>query len=394
MDHEFYIDRLSAYFDGELKHEEEYMVEEHIKDCSECRKILEDLKKFDHMVATHSELGENDYWEKSAQKIEKAISGEITTEVTEVKPKARSIWLSWKAIGSLATAAVLIFIAVNYVDIQKSVETQMTPTAKSADSTTVDQLLDNVTGVVVANTGDSGQGEVFIRGGRAGETSYIVDGVPEETLKKDADKADNEIVGSEKTNSTSSAEPSSTDNFAVKEKTKELTVQKGESVKKEQLVGEADKTNITESLNVKPSLVQSLSAPPPALSEGIEASITLEDNFEVLELNEAELSLEQWRTKTDSLNALIKNESKKRTDKTAFYEKSTGSRNLDTTEVLRDGQLVDCYFNIGRLTEDKEEYIKAVMMLKVFKESKSETLADKATRHLDKLLEMKRFSGL
>lgn len=39
--------------------------------------------------------------------------------------------------------------------------------------TTVDELLTNVTGVVTNNSG-----EVFIRGGRAGEVAYIVDGVP------------------------------------------------------------------------------------------------------------------------------------------------------------------------------------------------------------------------
>ncbi len=44
---------------------------------------------------------------------------------------------------------------------------------KTKPVTTVDELLTQVAGVVTNN-----QGEVFIRGGRAGEVSYIVDGVP------------------------------------------------------------------------------------------------------------------------------------------------------------------------------------------------------------------------
>jgi len=44
---------------------------------------------------------------------------------------------------------------------------------ETAPVTTVDDLLTQVAGVVTNN-----QGEVFIRGGRAGEVSYIVDGVP------------------------------------------------------------------------------------------------------------------------------------------------------------------------------------------------------------------------
>lgn len=388
MDHEFYIDRLSAYFDGELKHEEEFIVEEHIKDCPECQKILADLRKFDEMVEAHSELGEDDYWEKSAQKIEAAISGEKRTEVVELKTKKATDWLRWKIVGSVAAAAVLVFIAVNYVDIQKNVEQKMSaPQSIKRDSTPVDKLLGEVSGVETTIS-DSGKKEVFVRGGRAGETSYIVDGVTAE--EADKDQVDNELTEKGETDIAASPAPTAADDFAAKEKSKEIITQKSESVSKEQIVAEAKKSGRSKSAAAEPKLAQTVAPSEVAVPEGVDETLSLNKLLSQIPIIEQELTLDQWRAKADSLTAEldeINKRNKYRTSRSNKYDVTSD----DVSEVLLEDQLVDCYYNIGRMTEDIEEYLKAVLMLKSYKESTSETLAVKATQHLDKLLELNRF---
>lgn len=391
MDHEFYIDRLSAYFDGELKHEEEFMVEEHIKDCPECQKVLEDLRQFDEMVEAHSQLGEDEYWEKSAQKIEAAISGEKTTKVVDVKPKAKSIWLSWKAIGSLATAAVLIFIAVNYVDIQENVEQKTKTSATSKDSSTVDQLLDNAVGVET-HTSDSGKGEVFIRGGRAGETSYVVDGVETDSDKEEADKTDNQAedkIAEEKPALASSAEPAAPATAPLQEKTKKTIVQKSGSVPTKNAFQPVEKAS-PESTSVDKymsDLSKSIQVQGYASKETMdEKSDTFVDEQE-LALAEPELSLEQWRAKADSLTIQLKEFNKRNKSRSGL---SNNYKDTSDKDQIID-QYLDCYYQIGGKTEDKEEYLKAVMIIKSYQEGFGETVGVKATETLDKLLALNRF---
>lgn len=61
MEHQFYIDRLSAYFDNELKNEELVIVKEHVMGCSECQKKLQELEKLENLIIEKSDLSESDY---------------------------------------------------------------------------------------------------------------------------------------------------------------------------------------------------------------------------------------------------------------------------------------------------------------------------------------------
>lgn len=244
MNHGYFQDRLSAYFDQALTLEEMQMMKEHLESCAECRDRLEDLAKLDRLIDDNAALGESDYWEKAAQKIESRLTSPEKTEVTDI----RSSWfgLGWKLAAAAASVAALTFVALHEGEIQNSavkskratetatapsktfndpsmpdtgmgqaydfVDTEaespepkpaLEPTAErvelkdkspslkkspatsvSEDAsekleldhspvTSVDELLESVAGVVTNSSG-----ETFIRGGRAGEVAYIVDGVP------------------------------------------------------------------------------------------------------------------------------------------------------------------------------------------------------------------------
>ena len=118
MDHSYFKDRISAYHDRDLPPYELQVVEEHLKECAECQALLAEFEKLDRMVAEKSELADDDYWEQSAQKIEKALGFDETTEVVDIRPKS---WrgLGWKIAAAAASLAVITFIGLHQGDIFK-----------------------------------------------------------------------------------------------------------------------------------------------------------------------------------------------------------------------------------------------------------------------------------
>ena len=234
MDHGYFQDRLSAYHDRSLTPEEMRMLEEHVAACAECRAQLERLAKLDRLIDEKADLAESDYWETSAQKIEQRLGFKEESKVTTI----RRSWagLSWKLAAAAASVAALTFIALHEGDILDSADRRMqdSPTVSApvardmpvthwADSLdqrsyhrdtpipedkevrtelvepapahvtqeragamdaqaqpeTVDELLEQVVGTVTNSSG-----EIFVRGGRAGEVDYIVDGIPSETREQ------------------------------------------------------------------------------------------------------------------------------------------------------------------------------------------------------------------
>ncbi len=109
MEHQFFLDRLSAYFDNELKNEEHVIVHQHIEGCEECKKQLLELEKLENLISSNSELSENDYWEQSAQKIESAINKNTESETIPVTKQLSSSSIWWKLTG---VAASLVLVAI------------------------------------------------------------------------------------------------------------------------------------------------------------------------------------------------------------------------------------------------------------------------------------------
>ena len=76
MDHKYFQDLLSAYLDKELTPELSALMDEHLKVCSECRDQLGRLENLQKLVARHSQLDGEDYWEHSAfRRLKSLISG-------------------------------------------------------------------------------------------------------------------------------------------------------------------------------------------------------------------------------------------------------------------------------------------------------------------------------
>ncbi|MFH2048490.1 MAG: zf-HC2 domain-containing protein, partial [bacterium] len=268
MEHSYFKDRISAFIDGELPPYENQVVGEHLSDCEECQQLKAELEKIDSLIEKHSSLDGDEYWEKSAQKIEDKL-GLSDTKIEDITPEKKSSFkgIGWKIASVAASVAVLTFIGLHEKDIFKNIDTtpkmqspsislpppesreyddivlddavkeeseninelhterlevseredkkkgieqedsekpkigiptpvtdsylkpddeNKTVMGKGDSATTVEELLSKVAGVVT-NT----QGEVFVRGGRAGEVGYIVDSPsvskPEEAEHRDAD---------------------------------------------------------------------------------------------------------------------------------------------------------------------------------------------------------------
>jgi len=50
MDHKKIKELISSYFDSELDEEQKKLVNEHIRQCSECRKEFEEMRKFEEVM--------------------------------------------------------------------------------------------------------------------------------------------------------------------------------------------------------------------------------------------------------------------------------------------------------------------------------------------------------
>lgn len=125
MDHSYYKDRISAYHDRDLKPEEIVVVEEHLADCAECQELLEKLEKLDRMVEEQSQLGGDQYWERSAEKIEARL-GLVQTEVVRVaKERPTGAW--WKWVAAAASVGALTFIALHQTEITEEAPAHKAP---------------------------------------------------------------------------------------------------------------------------------------------------------------------------------------------------------------------------------------------------------------------------
>jgi len=134
MDHSYYRDKISAYVDNELSPQEREIIQQHISECQECRNLLAELEKLDRFVQQRSQFAGEEYWERSAQKIEQRLGFAGETKVTDITP-SRWKGLVPKLAAVAASIAVLGFIALYERDISKQVSP---PAMKSTEAPQVD----------------------------------------------------------------------------------------------------------------------------------------------------------------------------------------------------------------------------------------------------------------
>ena len=142
MEHSYYQERISAYFDGELSEEERRMVREHLQECPQCRALLDELGRLEGLAERHVDIPDGDYWEQSARRIEERLGPEEEGKVVDVAGGWRG--LGWKLAGVAAALVVLTFVGVHRDDIFQMDKSDRAPSvvkspavASPADTTVV-----------------------------------------------------------------------------------------------------------------------------------------------------------------------------------------------------------------------------------------------------------------
>ncbi len=351
MNHEYFKDRVSAFHDGELKHEEERMIAEHIQQCEECQKLLADLEKLDLMVSERSGLGESDYWEKSAQKIEAALGVKGETEVVEVRRGSyRGLW--WKISAVAASAAVIAFIALYQGDISRNVFND-----KSNEKTSLQKLpqvrreLDTLNELVPARlpsrSGDTGH----VRAGQlkkeseelsgkvsANGTDKSAGGTAATTQSANMDAVQSESENQEPKPSLPPAAELKADEKLMK-KTRAVPQASGEIVRKD--------TVSIQAMNQAPGVVPE----PQKLKPELELSAP--DLGKTTDVN-------QLNSFKDSLEKLV---AEKRSASVANFVQQKGKGAMKATSELQadpDSLLILTYYRIATVTSDSVAYQNAI----------------------------------
>ncbi|MBU8934788.1 MAG: zf-HC2 domain-containing protein [candidate division Zixibacteria bacterium] len=420
MDHGYYHDRISAYHDRELPPYEEQAMREHLEQCEKCRDLLAQLDKLDVVVEEHSRLSDDEYWEQSVRRIQERVEADSRDEKTSTEKSSDWFGLSWKITAAAASIAVLTFIGLHQTDIygpdkdgfiykpsietlsdKKGPGTNEPPTAiedgaddigrsdevadqvpetktpqeetiqrsapKKAEESesqpaTVDELLTEVSGVVT-----NSQGEVFIRGGRAAEVSYVVDGVPVADPQRGLDdpqrRLDDPPGGRDQAEDQSKQEKSP----VVEDRADQLAPSKiGEASTPSVEVGASQKT-IAREKATRPATAAGLetqTAVPMNLdsdAETTDKSVASKGTFDDVD----ELDLEGWILRRDSLEARWKDLDQK--ERSLTFSLNSQTKSLDRARGV-ERKLLESHYNVARLArgQDQETFDKAVDSLQEY----------------------------
>ena len=325
MHHSYFKDKISAFYDNELNEEERHLIAEHLKECNECQRLLEQLKQFNLLVEKHTVLSDSDYWEKSAQKIEQAIDNKYQTEIVDIK---KSHWkgIHWKLIGVAASIAIVTFISL----YQKHIDQQILKT------TPLNQK-------------------------------------PVIKLEKGA-PTDNRVWPPK-------LEPGSKIKKLPPQKEKpqlNLSIEESKNNRKPIINKKATGGKIS-SQESKPPSQKAIHYAPDRYIKTLQTKPT--------EAKEKELSLRDWRQKRDEL---LKSSIP---SKIKIYEKSlTTNEKKKPTGIIQkpldqEFRLLECYYHIGLLTNDSNEYKASINFLKKYTQKQNAKYKEQSQKYLRLLKE-------
>lgn len=115
-------DNLSLYLDDELNEEEKMLMDEHLKNCSECSKELEEYRKVIRML---NELPDEEPPEGYCKRLhEKLLNTKLNdspdinneaevAELTKMPKKSKTNKFRWVKYGGIAAALALVFLVYN-----------------------------------------------------------------------------------------------------------------------------------------------------------------------------------------------------------------------------------------------------------------------------------------
>ncbi len=371
MDHSYFRDKVSAYHDRELPAQEQEMLAQHVASCPECQKLLADLERLDQLVANKIELGQSDYWERNAQKIEAKLGFGQETIITPVPKSGWEKGMVWKLSAVAASVALLVFIGINKDEILKRSE----PT-----------VLQEQTDKVQVKTADTPSAKDSRLSTEADSTA--IKGNSEERREPQETAADDESAAGE---------------TVLRSKEKQESV-----VPREMKVVE---DSATQRLPVQPQVTVQKLAPPQSVPEAMQKQAAPVAAGKVPDMSEDEVETEllaqqpaaeklaqanstelvRWRTVCDSLSKIIEKPKESmmskygvnslRTDSKKKASADMSSKDASGARVL---YLESC-FQIARLTDDLSEYTDSKEVLEFEAKSSDSTLAATARSFLDRL---------
>jgi hypothetical protein len=186
MNHEYYRDRVSAFFDEALSAEEMQMMAAHLEECPDCRALLRKLADLDQLVAKKSAFADDNYWEQAARRIDAAIVG---SEQPVRQARRRPEWwgLRWKLATVAASVAVLMLIGLNRERIFSGLETtpvlKLESTSPVLDSAgTLSYTFAPAAESVRTASLEDVEAEVAVNRGGSSEQPVVVDSIKPEGL--------------------------------------------------------------------------------------------------------------------------------------------------------------------------------------------------------------------
>ena len=99
---------------------EKEAVRRHLDECEQCRQLLAEIERLDRLVADKASLPDGDYWEQSAQAIERRLDTVVATKITDIS-RFRWTGMTGKIVAVAASVAVLAFIGLYQTDILRDV---------------------------------------------------------------------------------------------------------------------------------------------------------------------------------------------------------------------------------------------------------------------------------
>ena len=410
MDHSYYRDKISAYVDNELSPQEREVVQQHLDECEECRKLLAELEKLDRLVEQQSQLGGEEYWEQSAQKIEQRLGFTAETKVTDITP-SRWKGLVPKLAAVAASIAVLGFIALYERDISRQI---YSPAMKATETPQIEldmkpppavekdfpevsapeEIEAKVAPVSVEEPAKKrDEAKLGVKKAAASIKPYAITPTDErkaELLQTVADKAEippvqeavNEMT--RKVEGVVAGQSVQVTGKPVSDKVDYYSKGTGtvSVVREEELVISADELSPPAKPEVSEESRESLKFQAPVAVSMAKAVSAVDSDLALPEEWLQDSSLELWRYRRDSLQTLYAElTSPHRALSEAKSRQREGRPSIEEVE----GQLLYSYYQIARFTQDEKERAAVVSYLTDYTQKVESRWKDLALSYLEEL---------
>lgn len=346
MDHSYYRDKISAYFDGALEAQERELIRRHLEDCEECQSLLERLTRLKEVIDEKSGLGGDEYFENLAQKIESRIATPREKVVDVSHFRWKSYW--WKV--SAAAASVLLVGTIGYYQFRDDNQLP-SKVLKESPKTEIPASV-NEDSLAARENFEAGRDE---RSDDAGQRASVGRVAESDALAKKRESG--KVEGQEKD---TRQEVKSDELLTLKEKNApaEGALQAGAS---------------------KPAAADIKENSAAGKVEAESGAIVLEEKavFDSIKIDFADLEVQQntlvqWRSQRDSIQNVLgfekdtlQNSAKNKLSRLASPTVSGYAQKTDSTMIYQ--QLANSWYQIGLQTQDSTEKYRAIQFLNWYK---------------------------